>query len=150
MLEPTAVTWCLVLFGLITCLPLFAAQLVMLVAPHGERARAIMIGKGKDWRDRTHFRAAYGCSWADWLLAFPLLAAGSLAVLLGRPWGYVSWSAAGAMQVFINTVLWFIEKEDVYPSRGPLRYYTYYWGFFVYWGVLSIVYSAIRLSGITI
>ena len=122
----------------------------MLLAPHGHRARDILIGSGEDWRDRSHFRQAYGAAWADWLLTFPLMASGSVGVILGRPWGYVLWSAAGAMQVFINTVLWLTEREYVYPSKGPLRYYTYYWGFFVYWGALSIIYSALRLSGVSV
>jgi len=44
--------------------------------------------------------------------------------------------------------LWFMEKEYVYPSRGALAYYSYYWGFFVYWGALAVAYSTMRLSGI--
>lgn len=42
---------------------------------------------------------------------------------------------------------WFTEKEYVYPSRGPLKYFTYYWGFFVYWGAATLVYSALRVGG---
>ena len=73
---------------------------------------------------------------------------GSSGVILGHAWGYVLWSAAGAISLYINIVLWFMEKEYVYPARGALAYYSYYWGFFVYWGILAVAYSALRLSGI--
>jgi hypothetical protein len=41
-----------------------------------------------------------------------------------------------------------MEQEYVYPSRGPLAYYTYYWGFFVYWGATVVAYSVLRLVGV--
>jgi hypothetical protein len=62
--------------------------------------------------------------------------------------GYVLFGVAGGITVYINIILWFTEKEHVYPELGPLKYYTYYWGFFVYWGALALAYSAMRLSGI--
>ena len=60
----------------------------------------------------------------------------------------IGFGAAGACSLYINIILWFTEKEYVYPTRGPLKYFTYYWGFFVYWGVLALVYSTARLSGL--
>ncbi len=147
-MQPTIVTWILVIFGFITLAPLVLAQTLMLVKPHSQQARDILIARGEDWRDRTHFRCALGCAWADWLIVVPLLITGSTGVILGHAWGYVLWSAAGAISLYINIVLWFMEKEYVYPSRGALAYYSYYWGFFVYWGILAVAYSALRLSGI--
>jgi hypothetical protein len=148
MLAPTFVTWILVVFGLITCLPLFLAQFLILRDPKGEKAKDILIGEGEEWRDHTHFRSAYGMAWVDWLLWLPLLGAGSTGVLLGTVWGYVLWAGAGAISLYINIVLWFLEKEYVYPSVGPLRYFTYYWGFFVYWGGLAVAYTLARLAAI--
>ena len=86
---------------------------------------------------------------ADWVLLVPLFVAGSTGVLLGQAWGYVLWAAAGTISVYVNIVLWFMEKEYVYPSRGPLAYYTYYWGFFIVWGAFALAYAALRLAGIT-
>ncbi len=149
-LEPTMLTWVLVVFGGITVSPLVVAQLSILLRPDSQRTRDILIGRGDQWRDRTHFRSAYGFAWADWVLFVPLGVAGSAGVLLGRPWGYVLWAAAGTISLYANVVLWFMEKEYVYPSRGPLVYYTYYWGFFVLWGAAALGYSALRLSGITL
>ena len=74
--------------------------------------------------------------------------AGVVGMLLSDTWGYVLFGAAGACSLYINVILWFTEKEYVYPSRGPLRYFTYYWGFFVYWGALALAYSVIRIGGI--
>ncbi len=147
-MQATAVTWAIVIFGVITLLPLVLAQLAMLIRPHSRSARDLLIGKGEDWRDKTHFNLSRGAAWADWLFFVPLFVAGSAGVLLERPWGYVLFGAAGACSLYINIILWFTEKEYVYPTRGPLKYFTYYWGFFVYWGVLALAYSAVRLYGI--
>ncbi len=148
MLQPTPVTWILIVFGGITLAPLFFSQLIMFAKPHGQKAKDILVAKGADWRDKTHFRSALGCAWADWILQVPLAIVGSIGVILGQAWGYVLWAAAGSIALYINIVLWFMEKEYVYPSRGPLAYYTYYWGFFILWGGLVLAYSALRLGGI--
>jgi hypothetical protein len=147
-MEPTIVTWLLVLFGMVALAPLMAAQLAFLMSPHSDRSREWLIGKNEEWRDKTHFRLSLGAAWADWLVVVPLFISGSAAVLLGRPLGYVLFGAAGALSLYINIILWFAEKEYVYPSRGPLKYFTYYWGFFVYWGTLALAYSALRIGGI--
>ena len=149
-MQPTPVTWGLILFGVITLTPLVVAQFSMLTGPERGKTRDLIIGKGEDWRDRTHFRMALGAAWADWLFFAPLFVAGSIGALLGKPWGYLLLGAAGACSLYINIVLWFTEKEYVYPTRGPLRYYSYYWGFFVYWGALALAYSAARIAGFEI
>lgn len=149
-MQPTIVTWILVIFGAITLLPLLLIQLLMLVKPNSQKTKDLIVAKGADWRDKTHFRSALGFAWADWLIVAPLLITGSTGVIIGYAWGYVLWGAAGSISLYINIVLWFLEKEYVYPSRGALAYYSYYWGFFVYWGALALVYSAMRLGGIEI
>ena len=145
-MQPTPFTWALVIFGVITLLPLIWAQWSMLIRPESQTTRDLIIGKGEIWRDRTHSRLALGAAWADWLFFAPLFVAGSAGVLLGRTWGYVLFGAAGACSLYINIILWFTEKEYVYPTRGPLRYFTYYWGFFVGWGALALAYSAWRIA----
>ncbi len=148
MIQPTIVTWILIIFGFITLLPLFYTQLIILRRPHSQKASDILIGKGEDWRDKTHFRSAYGMARADWMLLLPLLVAGSTGVLLGQVWGYALWGAAGAISLYINIVLWFMERKYVYPSYGALAYYTYYWGFFVYWGAAVVAYTVVRLMSV--
>ena len=148
MLQPTILTWILIVFGIITCVPLFLAQLVILIYPKGQKAKNILIGKGEDWRNETHFKLAFGMAWADWLLFFPLITAGSVGVIMGTAWGYLLWAGSGVISLYINLVLWFVEKKYVYPSYGPLAYYTYYWGNFVYWGLAVIVYSVYRIIGL--
>jgi len=129
-------------------LPLLFAQLIILLQPHGQKAKDILIGKGEEWRDKTHFESAYGAAWADWLIFVPLFISGIIGMLLSEQWGFLLFSISGAIQVYINTLLWFLEKEYVYPSKGPLKYYTYYWGNFMYWGTASLIYGFIRLNGI--
>jgi hypothetical protein len=147
-MQPTLVTWALVIFGIITLIPLILAQLSMLVRPGSRETKDLIIGKGEDWRDKTHFRMSLGAAWADWLFFVPVFVTGSIGVLLGQTWGYIFFGAAGACSLYINIMLWFTEKEYVYPTRGPLKYFSYYWGFFVYWGALALAYSVVRISGI--
>ncbi len=58
-LKPTIIAWMLISFGAITFLPLLGAQLVILLKPYGQKAKDILIGKGENWRDKTHFRSAF-------------------------------------------------------------------------------------------
>jgi hypothetical protein len=147
-MEPTLVTWVLVAFGVITLGTLSYVYLIFLRNPQSPKSKDLMIGRGEEWRDKTHLRLNLGMAWADWLLIAPLFVSGSVGALMGQPWGYVLFGAAGTISLYINIVLWFTEKEYVYPSLGPLRYYTYFWGFFVYWGALALAYSALRVGGI--
>ena len=147
-MQATLVTWILVILGVITLMPLFWAQVAMLLRPDSQETRNLIIAKGEQWRDKTHFKVALGGAWADWLFFVPLFVVGSIGMLLSQPWGYVLFGAAGACSLYVNIILWFTEKEYVYPTRGPLKYFTYYWGFFVYWGALALAYSVVRISGI--
>ena len=148
MLAPTAITWALVIFGAVFIfLPMLCVQLLVALRPHSQKARDAVIGKGENWRDRTHFRSACGLAWADLAIWLPLLAAGSVGVVLGHPWGYALWAASGVISVYVSVYLWFSEREYVYPACGPLAYYTVYWGFFVYWGMAAAAYAALRLAG---
>jgi len=149
MFEPTIVTWIIIVFGIITCGPLLYAQLVMLLQPRGQKAKDILIGKGEDWRDKTHFKSAYALALADWIFFLPVFFTGIIGVLLGEIWGYVLFAVAGAISFYINIFLWFFEREYVYPAVAPLAYYTYIWGNFIYWGIVALIYSLLRLNGIT-
>ena len=147
-MQPTLLTWALVIFGAITLVPLILAQWSMLLSPDSRRTKDLIIGKEENWRDKTHSKMALGAAWADWIFFGPLFVSGSIGVLLGQSWGYILFGSAGACSLYVNIILWFTEKEYVHPSRGPLRYFTYFWGFFVYWGALALAYSVVRISGI--
>ena len=147
MYQPTLITWILILFGLITCIPLLIAQLIILIEPEGKRAKDILIGKGEEWRDKTHFKSAYSLAITDWILFAPLFILGIIGMLIASYWGYFLFAVSGAIQLYINGFLWFFEKEYVYPANGPLKYYTYLWGNFIYWGAASLLYGLCRLNG---
>lgn len=147
MIEPTMITWTLVIIGIIIYAPVFYMQLLEVRNPHSQQVKDLLIGKGEDYTDRTHFLFCYGTGWADMIMQFPPLIAGSLGVLLGRSWGYLLWMAVAAIAVYISIVLWFIDGEHVYPKCGPLAFYTYYWGIWLYWGIAVIVYSLVRING---
>ena len=47
------------------------------------------------------------------------------------------------LAIFGAIIFGVLEKAYTYPSCGWLAYYTYYWGFFLYWGIGAVVYSTI-------
>jgi hypothetical protein len=128
---------------------LLIAQLIIIFEPEGTKAKDILIGKGEEWRDKTHFKSAYSMAMADWIIFAPLFILSIIGMLSGTRWGYLLFAISGSIQLYINVFLWFFEKEYVYPSIGPLKYYTYFWGNFIYWGTASMFYSIFRLNGYT-
>lgn len=150
MVPMTVITWIIILFGLVTNIPLFYVQYRMIRDPCSRAVMDMVIGKDRTWRDGTHFRTSLAYARADWIVIFPLLVVGTAGVILGTAWGYIVYAVAGGVAVYISAVLFFQEKEIVYPSVGPLAYYTYYWGNFVYWGLIAVVYAILRLEGFVV
>ena len=68
-------------------LPMLIVQFLMVLRPQSWKTRDFIIGKGEDWRDKTHFRMSFGADWADLVIWLPLLAAGSVGVILGQSLG---------------------------------------------------------------
>ena len=144
-MKPTTITWILTIFGAITFLPLMFAQLIMLFKPKSRQAKDLIIGKGKEWRDHSHFRSALAFAWADLLIMLPLLIIGTMGVFSGQTWGYALWLALGILSIYFSVIFWVLEKSFTYPSFGWLAYYTYFWGFFLYWGLGATVYALINI-----
>lgn len=145
MIQPTLITWIIAVFGAITFLPLLSAQIIMLVKPQSRQAKDLIIGKGEEWRDETHFRSALAFAWADLLIIFPVFILGNITVLKGLLWGYVFWLALGILSIYFSIIFWILEKKYAFPSSGWLAYYTYFWGFFLYWGIAAIIYSLLQI-----
>jgi hypothetical protein len=119
MIQPSLVTWILVAFGIVFIfLPMLYVQLMVVLRPQGQKTKDLIIGKGEDYRDKTHFRMSYGMAWADLLIWLPFLLIGSVGVLIGELWGYIFWATSGAISVYINIHLWFSEREYVYKKTG--------------------------------
>jgi hypothetical protein len=142
-MKPSIYTWILAIFGAITFLPLMYAQLLMLFSPKSQQAKDLIIGKGKEWRDHTHFRSALAFAWADILVILPLLVLSTIGVFTGQLWAYVLWLALGILSIYFSIIFGILEKAYTYPTCGWLAYYTYFWGFFLYWGIGAVVYSTI-------
>ncbi len=144
-MKATTITWILTIFGAITFLPLMFAQFIMLLKPNSRQAKDLIIGLGKEWRDHTHFRSALAFAWADLLIILPLLIISIIGVFSGQIWAYVLWLALGILSIYFSILFWVLEKAYTFPSCGWLAYYTYFWGFFLYWGIGATVYSLIRI-----
>lgn len=145
-MKAIAITWIVAVFGVITFMPLFAAQFIMLLKPNSQLARDLIIGKGQDWRDRTHFKSALAFAWADLLIILPLYIVALVLLFHGVFWGYVIWIALGVLSIYFSILFWVMEKEYTYKAVGWIAYYTYFWGFFLYWGLAAIIHSVWQLS----
>jgi len=145
MIKPTIITWILSVFGAITFLPLFVAQLILITRPQSKLAKDLIIGKGENWRDKTHFKYSLAFAWADLLIIFPLFIIGIIGVFTGELWGYVVWLALGVLSIYFSILFWILEREYAYPSYGWFAYYTYIWGFFLYWGFGALIYSVFQI-----
>ena len=117
----------------------------MLFRQNDQKTKDLIIGKGEDWRDKTHIKSALAFAWADWLVILPVLVVGTTGALQGHLWGYIAWIALGVVSIYFSIVFWILEKEYTYPASGWLAYYTYYWGFFLYWGIAAVIYSMIKI-----
>lgn len=146
MIETTIITLIIAIFGAITFLPLFGAQFIMILKPNSQKAKDLIIGKGEDWRDKTHFKSALAFAWADLLIILPLYALGTILVFNGQLWGYVIWISLGVLSIYFSIVFWVLEKEYTYKSVGWIAYFTYFWGFFLYWGLAAIIHSILQMS----
>ena len=140
------ITWIIAIFGAITFLPLFGAQFVMILKPKSQKAKDLIIGKGEDWRDKTHFKSALAFAWADLIIILPLYTIGTVLVFNGQYWGYLIWISLGVVSIYFSILFWVLEKEYTYKSVGWIAYFTYFWGFFLYWGLGAIVHSILQLN----
>ncbi len=145
MIEATITTWIIAIFGIVTFLPLFGAQLVMILTPNSLKAKELIIGKGEEWRDKTHFKSALAFAWADLIIILPLYTIGTILVFNSILWGYVIWISLGILSVYFSILFWVLEKEYTYKSAGWFAYFTYFWGFFLYWGLGAIIHSVLQM-----
>ena len=144
-MKTSLLTWIIAIFGAVTFLPLIVAQFVMVAAPKSKLACDLIIGKGETWRDNTHFRSALSFAWGDLLVILPLLIISYIGIFSGQPWGHILWIALGILSVYFSILFWVLERPFSYPAVGWLAYYTYFWGFFLYWGIGAIIYSSVQL-----
>ena len=145
MIETSILTWVLAIFGAISFLPLMAVQFLMVLYPNRQTTKDLIIAKGEDWRDKTHFKSILGFAWADLLVIFPLLILSYIGVFTGQLWGYLIWFTLGILSIYFSIVFWVMEKKYSYPSIGWLAYYTYAWGFFLYWGIAATILSLLKI-----
>ena len=147
MIEITIFTWIIAIGSVITFFPLLVAQFIMIMRPDGQQAKDLIIGKGEDWRDISHFKYSLAFAWADWLVIFPLLVFGCIGVFLGQLWGYMLWLILGVISIYFSIIFWVMERKASVVSYGWVAYFTYFWGFFLYWGIGTAIYSMIVLLG---
>lgn len=146
MIEPALVTWIIAIFGSVIFIILIVINLLLILNPDSKKVKDIFIGKGEEWRDKTHKKSALAFALGDLLIIFPILIAGLIGVFTGKVWGYILWIVLGTISIYFSIVFWVLEKEYTYPANGALAYYTYIWGFYLYWGIAAVVYSIIRIT----
>ncbi len=147
MIEPTFVTWVLSIIGVVIYLPAGYIQAAAVFRPQDRRTKDMLVGKGDDYRDETHLAFCRGAGWADLFVQLPLVIVGSIAVLSGHAWAYLPWFAGACITIYIHLVLLFIEGRHIYHKWGAPAFLTYGWGLWVYWAVVVVIYSLVRMVG---
>jgi len=145
--EPTRITWILSITGLIIYIPPIYLEVLAICRPRSQKTKDLLVGKGEDYKDQTHASFCHGHGWADMLVPIPFVIAGCIAVLFGRPWGYMLWFAGAAVTIYAHLILLFLEGREIYTKWGKLAFFTYAWGIWVYWSVIVMVYSLLRVQG---
>lgn len=148
MIEPTRATWILSITGVVLYLPAVYIQARAICKPHARKTKDMLVGKGYDYHDKTYFRFCQGTGWGDLCIQIPLVIGGCITVLFGVPWGYLLWFAGAAITLYIHLALAFIEGAHIYATWGPMAFFTYGWGIWVYWAIIVIPYSLARVSGL--
>jgi len=145
-MKISVITWLIIIFGIITFLPLMYSQVMLLIKPNGRLSKDLIIGKNLDWRDKTHQESALAFAWADLLIVLPTIIIGTIGILSEQIYGYLVIMIPGAIAIYFSLVFWVMEKKYSYTSIGYLAYYTYYWGSFLYWGVGVLINSILTIS----
>ncbi|MDD5496363.1 MAG: hypothetical protein PHP46_04605 [Candidatus Omnitrophica bacterium] len=146
MMEPTIVTWILGISGVLLYLPAIYIQAFAVFRPHDQRTKDMLVGKGGDYHDKTYFDFCRGSGWADLGIQIPLVMIGSIAVLFGHPWAYTIWAAGAFITIYIHLILLFMEGKHIYDKWGPIAFFTYGWGLWVYWAIIVVIYSLLRIG----
>ena len=139
------IKWFLIVFGILSFLPFLGAQFIMLIKPKSKIEKDLIIGKGKEWRDKSHYKTALAFAWGDWLIIVPIYIISNIGIILNQSWGNILWIALGLLSIYFSIVYFIMDKENTYPSCGPVAYYTYFWGFPLYWGIIAVIYSIIKI-----
>jgi hypothetical protein len=134
-------SYSIIIFGLIFYSILIIIQLMMILSPKSKIVKELLIGKGADWNDHTHFKTAKGFAYADLIVIATLLILSSIGVLAGFLWGYLFLFSLGCLSIYFSILCYIIEKEYTYPNVGFVGYYTYYWGSYLYFGIAAIIIS---------
>ena len=146
MLKPTFATWFLSTIGVAIYLPAVYIQMLALCRPHAQKTKDLLVGKDREYHDKTYFAFCRGTAWADLCVQIPLVIVGCIGVLFGHAWAYVLWFAGASITLYIHFVLLFLEGRHIYSKWGPLAFLTYGWGLWVYWAILVVIYCLVRLG----
>ncbi|MHA2031886.1 MAG: hypothetical protein ACW99Q_21105, partial [Candidatus Kariarchaeaceae archaeon] len=146
--ELTTITWVLIIVGILIHLPLMYAQMLMVKDPNAKKTKDIIIAPGEDWRDTSNMEFSLGFAWADILVYFPMLILSTIGVLMESTWGYVLFCATGLLAVYFSIVFWVAERKYVLPKNGPIMYYTFFWGFFFYWGLVVFIFTLLKIEDV--
>ncbi len=144
MIELTTITWILLIVGIIIHLPLFYAQILMVRDPDSQKTKDLMIAPGQDWRDTSNKEFSLGFAWGDLLIYVPVFLIGTIGVFMGTTWGYLFYFATGLLAIYFSIVFWVAERKYTLMTNGPLMYYTFFWGFFMYWGIAVLIHSILK------
>jgi hypothetical protein len=121
-------------------LVLAAIQLTVVIYSQGRLAKKLA-NHGREWDDEEHRLRAVGYAYADILVNFPAYILAVMGILSGQAWGYVFLAINGATHVYSSVFLFLSERARDRRIIGTLAFYTYWWGWYLYAGLIGLAFS---------
>ncbi len=144
-MEVTVATWIVAIAGLALIGLLAALQLVALLRPRSAWTVDNVYGGDPDATDATaYFAFNQGMAWADTFFWAPLQIAGSIGMLLGKPWGFLLALVASAPFCY-TAISVFVWDRDLGFRNSNFTYWVFIWGMWPAFGVVEGCYCFVRI-----
>ena len=144
-MEVTVLTWVVGIAGLLIMGILFSVQLIAVIRPRSDWTINNVYGADPSNTDPNAFFAVnQGYAWADVGFWGPIQIIGSVAMLMGRRWGFLL-ALIGSVPFVYSAITVFIWDRDMGFRKNTLPYWIFTWGMFPAFGVLEMVYCFVRL-----
>ena len=144
-MQVTPLTWIVASLGLVLITLLGSLQLVAVLRPRSRWTIDNVYGGDPDATDaKAYFAFNQGWAWADSILWVPLQILGSIGMVAGERWGFLT-ALVASVPFWYSAVPIFIWDRDLGFRKPTFGYWIVIWGIWPAFGVVEAVYCFLRL-----